>query len=255
MNRRLLAAGTAVAIAAVAVTAFTLGRDTDSPESESATRLTPPSGAARITVRPGEGATAVAANGFTPVAFPATCTGAVAAIASAEQLLPVLGQVKGVTDEQWRLTIEQVHGKDTPTAKYYLGIVRRAATDASIQRVTRDRLSQLDMTTHPEWGGFRVVTCQPGRTATVELLTCSRHVADHLTACYAAARKAQWAGTPGDWVIQDHQAPGDVAPPALRERIDNGADALSGSAPPARVRVGWLTALGSGWQEFTNAPS
>lgn len=169
-------------------------------------------------------------------------------------MLPVLGAVKGVTDEQWRLTIERVYGKGTPTATYYNGIVRRAATDASIQRVTRDRLPGLDMTTHPEWGGFRFVACQPGHSVTVELLACYRLVADRHTACYAEARQARWAGDPGDWVIHQYQAAEDVVAPALRERIDNEADELSGSAPPARLRGEWLRALGAGWQEFSNAP-
>ena len=43
----------------------------------------------------------------------------------------------------------------------------------------------------------------------------------------------------------------DVAPPALRKRIDNEADVLSGSAPSALKRAEWLGALGSGWQEFS----
>lgn len=254
MNRRLLAGGTALAIAAALGAAFTLDRYQDTPATDSATRTTSGAGVARTSVRPGEGATAKAANRLTPIAYPATCKGAVAAIASAEQLLPLLGAVKGVTDEQWRLTIERVYGKDTPTATYYLGIVRKAAADASIQRVTPDRLSELDMTTHPEWGGFRFIACQPGHSVTVELLACYRLAADRHTACYAEARQARWAGDPGDWVIHDYQEAEDVVAPALRERIDNEADALAGSAPPARKRVEWLRALGSGWQEFSNAP-
>jgi hypothetical protein len=253
VNRRLLTAAAAVAIAVGIGAAVAVGHRPDTSATGSAAGTTSLGGAG-LSVRPGEGAAALAANGFTPIAYPATCQGAVAAIASAEQVFPQLGAVKGVTDEQWRQTIERVYGQDNPTAAYYLGIVRRAADDAAIQRVAKDRLADLDTTTHPEWGGFRVVSCQPGKTATVELLACLRQVADRHTACYADARQAGWDAGPGDWVIQQHQAPGDVAPPVLRERIDDETDALAGSAPPARVRGAWLTALGAGWQEFSNAP-
>lgn len=239
-------------IAAALAVVFTLRPDT--PATDPVARPITPMGAAGLSVRPGGGATAVAANGFTPIAFPATCEGAVAAIASAEQMLPLLGRVSGVTEEQWQLTIEQVFGKGSATANYYLGVARGAATDASVERVAKDRLAQLDMTTHPEWGGFRVVACRPGHSATVELLSCYRLGADHRTACYGEARQVRWAGQPADWVIQDHQATQDVVAPAIRQKIDNDADALSGVAPSAAKRAEWLTALGSGWQEFSNAP-
>ena len=44
-----------------------------------------------------------------------------------------------MADEQWRLTIERVYGKDTAIAEFYLGIVRRAATDPTTKRVSQDR--------------------------------------------------------------------------------------------------------------------
>ena len=111
------------------------------------------------------------------------------------------------------------------------------------------------MTTHPEWGGFQGRRARdPGGTATVELLTCYRLAADRRTSCYAEARQARWADKPGDWVIDEYRTTVDVAPPALRKRIDNEADVLSGSAPSALKRAEWLGALGSGWQEFSNAP-
>lgn len=257
MNRRTLVVLAAMAaVVAVAGGAFLLGRtsgEQTAPPVASSTS-TPATGGV-LSVTPGQGATDLAPDGVTPIGYPDTCVGAVAAAANIGPLFDVWGVVEGVEPERWRESVERVFVPGSKDGAELAQLAAAAATDPETERAARDDLAVFS---HPEWGGFRLVSCTPGESAMVELLDCGVSIVEATSAyCDVGRYEMSWTGSPADWRFEDSPADEErQLPPtvkAIEERISAESDQLGPNGPSPAQRRAWLSELGSGWQEFANA--
>lgn len=185
-----------------------------------------------LAVTAGQGGSKKAADGRTPLGYPRTCEGAVAAATN---------YVSSATRLEWvqrhgDALLGQISVADTQRIAYHREGMRTALT------------SGITMESRPEWGGFRLVACDPS-TATVNVWECEvqRYQGQSQRSCTAVTTTLNWIGD--DWKLRRYEVPAEPPVPAVTP------DPAPGGVPlPTDQRRQALQAAGPGWQEYANAP-
>lgn len=126
----------------------------------------------------------------------------------------------------------------------------------SAAQVSAVRAGQI-LVVHPEWGGFRLVSCQPGQAATVDIWSCLvTHLPEQVNLppriCSTTSYDLVWLA--GDWK-ESAQFLADPDTP----RADHAAttDTFTAHTATTLTRAQRATVIGinPGWQEYTDAPT
>ncbi|BCJ46188.1 hypothetical protein GCM10010168_51370 [Actinoplanes ianthinogenes] len=182
-------------------------------------------------VTAGEGGSSLAADGKTQMGYEHTCAGAVAAATNYISSATRLEWVKSYGDK----LLDQISDADSQRIEYYRKGMRTALE------------LKLIMESHPEWGGFRLVSCD-SYTATVNVWECEvmRGNGQAQGSCDTNATVVAWVN--GDWKLRRYEWTDEPPIPASQ-------DLVGGDTPlDAAQRRQALQAAGPDWQEYANAP-
>ena len=196
------------------------------PSAPSATEIS------RYVVTAGQGGSALGADRRTPIGYPRTCEGAIAAATNYVSSATRLEWVRSHGDA----LLDQTVDADSRAIEDYREGMRTLLNTGVV------------MESHPEWGGFRVVDCDQ-YTAAVDVWECEviRLNGQAQRSCTAITTVVAWVYT--DWKLRRYDVP--AAPPVPEETPDTVPD---DSPLPADQRRQALQAAGPGWQEYANAP-
>lgn len=185
-----------------------------------------------LAVVAGKGGSRLAVDGLTPVGYPRSCAGAVAAATNYVSSAARLTWVGPRGDE----LLDQIADADSRRIEYYRQGQRGALGDGFV------------VEPHPEWGGFRLVACD-STDATVIIWPCEleRLGAKVQRSCVAVSTAVAWVN--GDWKLRRYEIPAEDEPMLTPDDPVLGADPL-----PAEQRRRALKAAGPDWQEYANAP-
>lgn len=194
----------------------------------------------------GKGGAGLAPDSTTSIGFPGTCVGAVAAAAS---YVPVLrSAVKPV------LRDGKVVAGPTPSGlQATLNYILTGASADSRQSLTSSAYPSLGASeVMPSQGGYRLVTCVPGASATVALFECTSVIAappaasamSGRTFCGTDTWDLSYTGSPADWRIADQASPG-VAGPEGKQLLLGPLTAQKRAQVLGRIQ---------GWKEYANSP-
>lgn len=195
----------------------------------------------------GEGASTKAADGVTPIGWPSTCAGAINAAATSIVALQ-----------------NPTPGLDLGTPKARPAPARpglKETIDYLLQGdPQKERHSELawpsagyGVATDVTSGGYRVVECTPGESATIAVLSCSTFVgydpSDPELAgkslCLDGTVTVRWGGSPADWRRAESGLDTEKGP------LD-GQPAIGGPLTPSQRRA--ILSRQPGWKEWANAP-
>jgi hypothetical protein len=185
----------------------------------------------RLIVTAGQGGSSRAADGKTPIGYPHTCEGAVAAATNYVSSATRLEWVKPYGDK----LLDQIADADEQRIEYHRKGMRTGLQLGLVQE------------SHPEWGGFRVLACDQ-YTATINVWECevTRAEGQAQRSCGTIATVLAWVS--GDWKLRRYESPAEPPTPQSPEAT------LGDTALPAEQRRQALRAAGPGWQEYANAP-
>ncbi len=209
-------------------------RSAPSPASPSTTLDPAASGAPvkRLSVVAGRGGSRLAVDGKTPVGYPHTCQGAVAAATNYVSSAARLAWVRPTGDK----LLDQISDADTQRINFYRK-GQRTALNAGVE-----------IEPHPEWGGFRLVACD-SYNATVVIWPCEvqRLDGEAQRSCVGVGTNVAWVL--GDWKLRSYEVPAEPPTPEITPDPAPGDDPLT-----AAQRRRALAAAGPDWQEYANAP-
>lgn len=257
-------AGIAAVAGLVAGAVFVLGRSSATPEASAPTTSSPSvvaSGgySAGIVSRP-KGSD-LAADGITPIGWPNTCVGAVMAATAIDTAVsdPVgmnpdaAKEGKVVFDQPAREGLEETLDRI---------LIDGDPSIASIREIAYPTGANMGVITHPEWGGYKIVSCEPGRKAVVQLYRCEVakdprwyvEGTDLGSICGRREWLMSWGGDPQDWRVQQVLInPPGVDPAAVLYAPGQNVMTLPNPMPAAdRKRA--LASAGPGWMEYADAP-
>lgn len=249
MSRRTLIAAVLVVLAVIAGAAVyrTSAGTTDGTAGPSTTTGTTVPG--RIHAR--STGTGVAADGITPIGWPSTCDGAIQAATTVEiASVDTVGTTDYGTPNAKLGTARP--GLDDTLARIFTG------NDANIARrkVGAHPEDFPGGVAHPEWGGYRLVSCTAGQVAVVDVFSCgvlnywpATSTDPPGAACGTTRWTMVWGGTPTDWRAA-----------AVAEQVTGtprypGVKVFSTPMPiTAETRRAALAKAGPQWQEYADAP-
>lgn len=233
---------------AVAIWAATrpIASDPDPEATPSAQPSDPVAGSYRVAA--GEGGTATAGDGRTPVGYEPTCEGAVHAATNYLVAVDEALVTERTSAQEFAALLDELGaGLDGGAADSPLGDLKTQHATIREESQTYD-VPMFTGTSHPEWGGFLVRSCNESSQAVVDIIT----YWDEAGAPPGAGGyrvTLTWFGSEGDedWRLVE-----------LRQLetndVPNGAAGMTESPVPAADRRAWLMDAGPGWTEYTNAP-
>lgn len=195
----------------------------------------------------GHGATTKAADGVTPIGWPSTCAGAVNSAATT--LVALTNAEPGVDLGTAKARPAPARSGLRETVDYLLQGDPQKELHSEKAWPTADYGVNKDITS----GGYRVVDCTPGKTATVALFNCSTFVGSNpaepeyagKSVCGTDTYRLVWGGSPADWRVTEDPATRVPGPE------DSGPAIAAPLTPDQRRAV--LSRL-EGWKEWANAP-
>jgi hypothetical protein len=201
-----------------------------------------PGGGLRVAA--GAGGTAKAVDERTPIGYPSTCEGAVAAATNYSTAITEGLYQNRLTATEFSALLGQLNGglDNGP------GPMSDLATHFSKIR-TESKAAHIpfaDVQSHPEWGAFRVQNCSAGAMAKVDIAGWSKDGhAPGESVDYAWHISVLWSGN--DWRL--------VSATDLENSPTMAIPIRFRAAPlPALQRKVMIASGGPGWTEYTNAP-
>ena len=208
-NRRRLRSGPVIAVLAVMVVvllcvvgllaarAFFPGGD-EPAEGEATTSSAPPTAPSKPLVREdlkvtvGEGGTGTSQyDPSVPIGYEPTCKGAVEAATNYLIGLDQLRPSGGALSQEDYLALLQ----DRTTGDYQAEVL--SSTKAFYERV--GDVKGPTPVTHPDWGGFTLIECTEGKSATVNIVSASDYTGTGEFYYTATSTELTWAD--GDWKV------------------------------------------------------
>lgn len=240
-----------VVLVGVAVAVWAATRPTAPDPDPEPTPSAQPSGpvAGSYRVAAGEGGTGTAVDGRTPVGYEPTCEGAVHAATNYLVAVDEALVTERTSAEDFAALLDELGaGLDGGAADSPMGDLKAQHATIREESQTYD-VPMFTGTSHPEWGGFLVRSCNEGSQAVVDIV---RVWEEPQYPPFSTAYRVTltWFGREGDdedWrLVEFRQLETDEAPASLGE---------SEATPvPADERRAWLMDAGPGWTEYTNAP-
>lgn len=184
---------------------------------------------------------------LTPIGWPPTCAGAVNAAATT--LVALTNAVPGVDLGTTKARPGQARSGLKETIDYLLQGDPQKDKHSEYAWPTADYGVKTDITS----GGYKVVDCTPGKTATVQLFNCSTWVGNNpdlpelagKSVCGTDTYRMQWGGDPLDWRVTEGPVTRLPAPEDQGPAI---------SAPLSQAQRRAVLSRLEGWREWANAP-
>lgn len=238
----------AVVVIGVVAAVWAATRPVAPPEPTAPSRADDPvAGSYRVAV--GEGGASTAVDGRTAVGYQPTCEGAAHAATNYLVAVDEALVTERLSGDDFAALLDEVGaGLDGGAAETPIGDLK--AQHATIREESKAYdVPMFTGTSHPEWGGFLVRSCNEGSQAVVDIVTYwDEPGAPPGAAGYRVT--VTWFGREGeseDWRLVD-----------LRQLetsdVPSGAAGMTKSPVPSTDRRAWLMEAGPGWTEYTNAP-
>lgn len=195
----------------------------------------------------GEGASTKAADGVTPIGWPSTCAGAINAAATS--IVALQNPTPGLDLGTPKARPAPARPGLKETIDYLLQGDPEVGQHSELAWPTADYGVATDVTS----GGYRVVDCTPGTSATIMILSCSTFVGSNpadpglagKSVCGSEPVNVRWGGSPADWRRTEDPVNVEKGPMA-------GYKAVGGPLTPSQRRA--ILSRQPGWKEWANAP-
>lgn len=199
----------------------------------------------------GEGGTAVAVDGLTPIGYDQDCTGAVSAATNYYVAVTEGLYQDRHTVESFSELLKEINGGldgwDTARTGPMGALVTEFETIRAQAQETGQAFAGVEV--HPEWGAFRAEGCAEGASATVAVAGFieATALAPGYSSFYGARMRVSWFE--GDWRL--------ISIEDLEPAESPAADVVpvDAAAPlPASLRQAMIATGGPQWMEYANAP-
>jgi hypothetical protein len=240
--------------------------DPGASQSPSPTAASPhPSGG--YAVAAGDGGTALAADGVTPVGYDPSCQGAVQAATNYNTLV-VEGRItERWTTESFQAVLDQIvgFGGDDPYGLRAQFVGEREELRSLVGDMTGTPASPALGFAHPERGGYLVRSCSAEGQAVIDIVlywdeppgglmttftTMTEPDGREVSTIGPGVYRVSVAWFNGDWRLvewEELELSGSPVP-------DDEYGAPSRTNPSAQYRRAWMSASDEPWTEYTNAP-